>query len=90
VGRPAGGAAAAGVTLDAEQAARLDAARRFRLTRQLLQGEQIERLAHELPLAQLQVPFVFTESIGPEELDALSQALAVGIEGLHDPAPVSS
>jgi anion-transporting ArsA/GET3 family ATPase len=83
-------AAAAGVTLDAEQAGRLDAARRFRLTRQLLQGEQIERLAHELPLAQLQVPFVFTESIGPEELDALSQTLAVGIEGLHDPAPVSS
>ena len=43
--------------------------------------EQLERLAEELPLPQLRVPFVFTDAIGPDELDALSQALAAGHRG---------
>ena len=41
------------------------------------------RLAGELPLPQLRVPFLFTGSIGPLELDTLSQALGRGIEALH-------
>src|SRR5580704_15685751 len=61
---------AAGASLDAEQLAALDRARRFRLTRQELQEEQLGRLARELPLPQLQVPFLFTDAIGPRELDA--------------------
>ena len=71
-------------------AAALDDARRFRLTRQQLQEEQLARLAHELPLAQLRMPFLFSESIGPRELDVLSDALAAGIVGLRDPAGVAS
>jgi hypothetical protein len=35
------------------------------------------------------VPFLFTASIGPEELDVLSEALGTGVRALHDPAPVS-
>ncbi len=79
----------AGVTLGPDLVATLEEARTFRLTRQELQGEQLERLARELPLPQLQVPFLFTASIGPAELDALSGALASGVRALHDPAPVA-
>jgi anion-transporting ArsA/GET3 family ATPase len=79
----------AGVTLDTPLVAAVEEARRFRLTRQQLQAEQLERLAHELPLPQLRVPFLFTSTIGPAELDMLSSALAAGIGALHDPAPVS-
>jgi hypothetical protein len=42
-------------------------------------------LAHELPLPQLRVPFLFTDAIGPAELDQLSDALAAGIGDLNDP-----
>ncbi len=56
---------AAGVDLEPELVATLEEARLFRLTRQELQEEQLERLAQELPLPQLRVPFLFTASIGP-------------------------
>ena len=79
----------AGITLDAEMVNALEAARRFRLTRQELQEEQLRRLARELPLPQLRVPFLFTASIGPPELDVLSEALATGVKALHDPAGVA-
>jgi hypothetical protein len=49
----------------------------------------VVRLAGELPLPQLRVPYLFTDVIGPLELDALSQALACGIEALHEPDPVA-
>ena len=88
---PASAAAeAAGASLDAEQLSALDRARRFRLTRQELQEEQLGRLARELPLAQLRVPFLFTASITPRELELLSDALAAGVEALPDPARVHS
>jgi hypothetical protein len=80
----------AGVTLEAGLVDALEEARQFRTTRQELQGEQIRRLGHELPLSQLRVPYLFTASIGPGELDVLSAALAAGVEALHDPAPVAS
>jgi anion-transporting ArsA/GET3 family ATPase len=90
LGTPAEQAAAeAGVTLEPDLVAALDDASRFRLTRQELQAEQLQRLSRELPLPQLQVPFLFTASIGPEELDVLSQALAAGVLALHEPAPVA-
>ena len=50
----------------------------------------MERLAHQLPLPQLRVPFLFTDSIGPPELETLSDALARGVVALPDPAGVSS
>jgi hypothetical protein len=83
-------AEAAGVILPDELVTSLDRARQFRRTRQELQREQIERLAHELPLPQLRVPFLFSDSIGPPELEALSNALAAGVDALPDPAEVAS
>jgi len=77
---------AAGVELDPALAATLEEARRFRQRRHQLQEEQILRLAGELPLPQLRVPYLFTDAIGPLELDTLSKALGNGIESLHDPA----
>ena len=82
--------AAAGVTLDPSMVSSLEEARRFRQTRHQLQEEQVQRLAHELPLPQLRVPFLFTSAIGPHELDLLTDALATGVEELHDPAQVPS
>jgi anion-transporting ArsA/GET3 family ATPase len=79
----------AGVVLGPDLVATLEEARTFRLTRQELQREQLLRLARELPLPQLQVPFIFAASIGPDELDGLSAALAAGVRALHDPAPVA-
>ncbi len=68
----------AGVSLAPDVASALDRARRFRLTRQELQEDQLARLARELPLPQLRVPFVFAAAIGPNELDFLSAALEDG------------
>jgi anion-transporting ArsA/GET3 family ATPase len=81
--------AAAGVELDPGLVVALDEARQFRLTRQHLQAEQIDRLGRDLPLAQLRVPFLFTDSIGPAELEQLSDALGAGIEALPDRAGVT-
>jgi anion-transporting ArsA/GET3 family ATPase len=87
---PAGDAvAAAGVDLAPDVVASMEEARRFRLTRAELQAEQLQRLARELPLPQLRVPFLFTASVGPEELDRLSDALAAGVAALSDPAGVA-
>jgi anion-transporting ArsA/GET3 family ATPase len=80
----------AGVDIDPGLLAALEEARRFRLTRQELQAEQLERLGRELPLAQLRVPFLFTDSIGPRELDVLSDALGDAVSALHDPSAVPS
>jgi anion-transporting ArsA/GET3 family ATPase len=85
---PASDAAqAAGVTLDPGLLSTLESARRFRTRRQHLQDAELRRLARELPLPQLRVPFLFTDSIGPAELETLSVALANGIAALPDPAP---
>ncbi len=78
------------VNLEPSLVEALEQARHFRMTRQQLQGDQLDRLAHELPLPQLRVPYLFTASIGPSELDALSAALAHGVEALHDPAQAAS
>ena len=83
-------ARAAGVTLEPGLVAALEDARRFRITRQQLQAEQLDRLAHELPLPQLRVPFLFTDVIGPAELDALSDALGDAVSALNDPSTVPS
>jgi anion-transporting ArsA/GET3 family ATPase len=90
-GTPAGEAAArAGVNLDGDAIRALDDARRFRLVRQRLQEEQLARLAQALPLEQLRIPYLFSPSIGPTEIDVLSDALAAGIDSLRDHAGVAS
>jgi len=81
---------AAGVDLGPELVAALEAARCFRLTREELQADQLSRLARELPLPQLRVPYLFTASIGPPELDQLTDALVAGVRALPDRAEVRS
>ena len=67
-----------GVTLTEDQAAALRAAAGFRARRFRLQEEQRARLAAELPLPQLQAPFLFSAGIGPDELDTLADAAGRG------------
>jgi anion-transporting ArsA/GET3 family ATPase len=69
----------AGVRFGANELAALDASRTFALSRHDLQAVQIERLARELPLPQLQVPALSAASIGPTELGHLAAALEAGI-----------
>ena len=83
-------ASAAGVNLDADVVRALDDARRFRLVRQRLQEEQLARLAQELPLEQLRLPYLFAPSIGPAEVDILRDVLAEGIDRVRDPAELAS
>ena len=59
--------------------AALDASRQFALHRYGLQATQIERLARELPLPQLQAPALSGAAIGPAELGQLADALGAGI-----------
>ena len=49
-----------------------------------LQEEQIDRLAEQLPLAQIRLPFVFTAEIGPAELDQLADRLLAEVEALPE------
>ena len=80
---PAAAAAAAGCERPSPaQAARLAAAARFRVSRQELQAVQTARLAAGLPLPQLALPYQFTAELGPEELGAISRALASAIDEL--------
>jgi anion-transporting ArsA/GET3 family ATPase len=78
-------AEAAGAVVTSELASALSAAARFTLRRHDLQVEQLRRLEDELPLRQMRVPEVDTETIGPEEIELISRALRTGIEALpHD------
>ncbi|HTZ09951.1 MAG TPA: ArsA-related P-loop ATPase [Acidimicrobiales bacterium] len=79
-------AAAAGIELAPEQAAALSGAARFRSHRFALQEEQRARLGAELPLPQLEAPFVFSARIGPAELERLAAGLADAIGRLPDDA----
>jgi anion-transporting ArsA/GET3 family ATPase len=69
--------------LPADQVEVLQDAARFRLGREHLQSEQLQRLAAALPLPQLHLPFLFGASIGPTEVDVLAAALTEQIEGLE-------
>jgi anion-transporting ArsA/GET3 family ATPase len=72
-------AATARVSLGDAELAALDASRQFALHRYGLQATQIERLARELPLPQLQAPALGGAAIGPAELGQLADALGSGI-----------
>ncbi|MGH9046725.1 MAG: hypothetical protein ACRDVW_05350, partial [Acidimicrobiales bacterium] len=74
----------AGASLSAEEVAALDAAREFAMHRHGLQAAQMERLADELPLPQIQLPMVTTPCIGPAEIEHLAAALADGVGHLHE------
>jgi hypothetical protein len=44
------------------------------------------RLSEGLPLTQLQLPFLFTTEIGPEDLEVLVDALTAAVTALPTPA----
>jgi len=77
---PATAARAAGVTLTEDQLSALAAAAAFQISRSRLQHEQRHRLAEELPLHQLVAPVVFSDTIGPREIDQIADSLAAAVE----------
>jgi anion-transporting ArsA/GET3 family ATPase len=81
---PQEAAAEVGVTLAEDQLAAVRGAAEFRARRFRLQEEQRARLASELPLPQLQAPFLFSAGIGPVELDILAEQLAAAVRRLPD------
>lgn len=84
---PAEAARAAGVPVpDEDGLTQLAAAARFRRSRQDLQAAQLGRLAEELPLPQLRLPYLFTAEVGPDGVDELAAALAEQIPLLPEPA----
>ena len=66
----------AGVRLSSEELASLTAAGELRRRRQESQAAQVARLAVELPLAQLELPFCFSSELGPNELEQLTDAFS--------------
>ncbi len=73
---PGAAARAAGVAVPPdEELARLAAAAHFRMSRQRLQSAQLLRLATELPLAQLRLPYLFDTEVGPEGVAELAGTL---------------
>ncbi len=81
---PDAAAEAAGTTLRAGEADALRAAAAFRTDRTVLQAEQVGRLADQLPLAQIRLPFVFTAEVGPAELDGLAGRFLAEITALPE------
>lgn len=77
---PVTAAAEAGVGLRAGEAEALTAAADFRRHRVQLQTEQVARLADQLPLPQLRLPFLFGAELGPAELDLLADRLVEQLE----------
>jgi anion-transporting ArsA/GET3 family ATPase len=74
-------AAGAGVTLAPAELESLIVAGKLRLERQGAQAAQVVRLAEELPLPQLELPFCFSADLGPDQLSALTDALGRSVAG---------
>ncbi|NNE72536.1 MAG: hypothetical protein HKN26_02635 [Acidimicrobiales bacterium] len=62
----------------------LDIAIELRRHRARNQAAQVERLARELPLPHLELPFLFTTEVGPRQIDELAQHLVKSIEQLPE------
>jgi anion-transporting ArsA/GET3 family ATPase len=67
----------------ADEAEALLAAATFRRARQDLQQEQLRRLAENLDLPQLHLPFLFSPEVGPAETEELAAALAKAVGALE-------
>lgn len=55
----------------------------FRVTRTRVQVDQVERLGRILPLPQINLPFLFSGGVGPDELELLTTAFADGVTALE-------
>ncbi len=73
---------AAGVQLSTEELESLSTAGRVRALRQESQAVQVARLAGELPLDQLELPFCFSSELGPDELEYLTDSFEDALAGL--------
>lgn len=73
----------AGAFLHPGEASALARAARFRLDRMALQAEQVARLAEELPLPQIRLPYLFAADLGPDHVDHLARAVLEGITTLR-------
>ncbi len=71
--------ARSGGLLSDDQASALVAAAALRSERQRSQAAQVRRLAEELPLPRLELPFCFSADLGPEQLDELTSALEASV-----------
>ena len=76
----------AGVKLLAGEADLLRSAAEFRLQRTALQRTQLDRMADQLPLPQLELPYLFTSQLGRDDLDRLAEALLECVRDLPGPA----
>jgi anion-transporting ArsA/GET3 family ATPase len=83
---PTDAAAAAGVELLPGEADLLRSAAQFRTVRSELQQVQLRRMADELPLPQIHLPYLFTTELGRAELDGLAESVVAGIEALDEAA----
>jgi hypothetical protein len=61
---------------------RLQKAAAFRIVRQAAQRAEIARLSDRLPLAHLELPYLFGGVRGPAELDELAESFVRGVEAL--------
>jgi anion-transporting ArsA/GET3 family ATPase len=76
---PADGSGLAGLGLPPADVERVLAAADFRRRRQAQQEEQVARLATELPLPQLPLPYLFETELGLAEVRVLAAALGAGL-----------
>lgn len=82
---PADAAAEVGIRLLDGEAEVLQEAAELRLARGRLQDLQLQRMADELPLPQLHIPFLFTTDVGPAEIEQFAAALLRAIHHLPNP-----
>jgi anion-transporting ArsA/GET3 family ATPase len=54
----------------------------FLTRRRALQEEQLRRLAEQLDLPQVRLPFLFNADLGPHELEILAESFATGLEAV--------
>ena len=87
---PTAAAKAAGASLRPGEAEHLADAAAVRRERMTLQAEQVARLAAELPLPQIALPFLFSADLGPDDLATLSDAVTAGIEALPVPTAAAA
>lgn len=81
---PATAARGAGIEqLAASDVERIERAAEFRRGRQRVQQREIARLVERLPLAHIELPYLFVDAVGKDELGVLTDALAAGIAALE-------
>ena len=73
--------------MSAEELESLSAAGQLRALRQQSQAAQVARLAAELPLEQLELPFCFSSELGPDELEDLTGAFETAVAGFVPASP---